>query len=587
MNIIDLFEKMRNSKVSRHVSLPQLIVCGDQSSGKSSVLQAVAGIPFPHSSVQCTRFATEVVLRRAITESVNVSIRPYDIDSWSPPQRARLDSFGRNLNSINDIHGLISGAGEYMSFSPGSGFSKDVLQIEIAGPTQIPLILVDLPGLIRNGPDVAVVDELVDEYMRNPRTTILVVISATSDFDVQGVLDRAKLADPERRRTLGIITKPDKLDRGLASERTFVRLAQNEHPDMKFHLGWHVLMNGHSADGHNRVDFEQRDANERAFFQQPPWSTLGPKNLGVAALRTRLSDRLLEHVKRELKDVKADIESAISKCERELADMGEPHLDTPSQRQYINGLGKKFNLLCIQAVWGNYTNADFFGTGFSEDFKDRYLRAVIRNYNDEFADILCAYGHELEVSDYKLAPRRPLDPENDTGRFSACRKDPIDITREAAISSWVRPVARRTRGQEVGDGRNSVLVKMLFGEQSKKWKTLATQQLNDCSDACRRFLTYALEEVAPETLRDSLHDFIDARMNEKYEAAKKELKEIIYDCECRFPNTGNYQFAEEIDKAREIRTAVMVDDNGSLDRPSPDYMRCEASLDETLAYYKV
>lgn len=38
--------------------------CGDQSSGKSSCLEAISGVPFPRKDTLCTRFATEVVLRK-------------------------------------------------------------------------------------------------------------------------------------------------------------------------------------------------------------------------------------------------------------------------------------------------------------------------------------------------------------------------------------------------------------------------------------------------------------------------------------------------------------------------------------------
>ena len=49
---------------------------GDQSSGKSSVLEGLTGIPFPRDSTLCTRFATQIVFSRAETESICVSIIP-------------------------------------------------------------------------------------------------------------------------------------------------------------------------------------------------------------------------------------------------------------------------------------------------------------------------------------------------------------------------------------------------------------------------------------------------------------------------------------------------------------------------------
>lgn len=60
LNIID---RVRANGVGDHVALPQLVVCGDQSSGKSSVLEGISGIPFPRQDGLCTRFATEIILR--------------------------------------------------------------------------------------------------------------------------------------------------------------------------------------------------------------------------------------------------------------------------------------------------------------------------------------------------------------------------------------------------------------------------------------------------------------------------------------------------------------------------------------------
>jgi len=49
---------------------------GDQSSGKSSVLQAITKLPFPVDDKMCTRYATEVLLRRSTgPESLVFSIK--------------------------------------------------------------------------------------------------------------------------------------------------------------------------------------------------------------------------------------------------------------------------------------------------------------------------------------------------------------------------------------------------------------------------------------------------------------------------------------------------------------------------------
>jgi GTPase SAR1 family protein len=49
---------------------------GDQSSGKSSLLESLTKIPFPRDLELCTRYATQITSRRDSESRVNVSIIP-------------------------------------------------------------------------------------------------------------------------------------------------------------------------------------------------------------------------------------------------------------------------------------------------------------------------------------------------------------------------------------------------------------------------------------------------------------------------------------------------------------------------------
>lgn len=142
--IMDVVDKLRRTGLSSVLQLPQLVVCGDQSSGKSSVLEAITEIPFPRKEKLCTRFATEIVLRRENTASITTKITP---DKARPKEeQEKLGAFQKPLTDFAQLPDLIDEATKLMGLNANNGetgtldeetaiaFRKDVLSIEITGP---------------------------------------------------------------------------------------------------------------------------------------------------------------------------------------------------------------------------------------------------------------------------------------------------------------------------------------------------------------------------------------------------------------------------------------------------------------------
>jgi hypothetical protein len=132
--LMDLVDRLRRAGLSTLLQLPQIVVYRDQSSGKSSVLEAITEIPFPRKENLCTRFATDISLRRDMEDSIICKINPDE--GRSVEEIDCLRGFSKTISDFNDLPSLIDEATEIMGLGPLKAFSRDVLSIEICGPSR-------------------------------------------------------------------------------------------------------------------------------------------------------------------------------------------------------------------------------------------------------------------------------------------------------------------------------------------------------------------------------------------------------------------------------------------------------------------
>ena len=363
--LLDAIDTLRAHGVGEVTDLPQLVVCGDQSSGKSSVLEAISGVPFPRDATLCTRYATEVILRRSEENQISVSIVPSKDRELISQQQLR--KFERTLEHQHQIAVVFGEAEDAIGLKiRPNAFSKDILRLEISGPNQPPLTIVDLPGLIQSltkdqtEHDKMSMDQLVNDYISNRQSIILAVVSAKNDVANQAVLTRARQVDPEGERTLGIITKPDTLKKGRSSEAEYLALVKDK--SKGFRLGWHVVKNLDSEDFSTQT--QDRDKAERDFFQTSSFNSLPPSWLGIENLRKRLSTTLFNQIKTKLPCLVMDIQKKIESCQSERSKLGSGRGTLEQQRNYLQDHGNEFQDLCKAAIKGDYDN-DFFYNGGS------------------------------------------------------------------------------------------------------------------------------------------------------------------------------------------------------------------------------
>lgn len=77
VELLDKIDELRSQGLGHYgISLPQLVVCGDQSSGKSSLLEGLTRLRFPTREGLCTTFATEVILQKATKVEIMCTVTP-------------------------------------------------------------------------------------------------------------------------------------------------------------------------------------------------------------------------------------------------------------------------------------------------------------------------------------------------------------------------------------------------------------------------------------------------------------------------------------------------------------------------------
>ncbi|KAJ3121744.1 hypothetical protein HK100_012248 [Physocladia obscura] len=179
--------------------VPSIVVVGAQSHGKSSVLEAVAGVKLPAGSGMVTKRPLMVQLRRGETDEVKFTpfvganaknIGKTEVAEHVTDETLRTDEIEAQLGNETGIVNL-----------------PMILRIQNADMPDVTLI--DLPGITyKNGVEDRI-KTLIDEYIMPASAIILVVHNASVDTETNEGFKRAKIVDPSGKRTLCVLTHVD------------------------------------------------------------------------------------------------------------------------------------------------------------------------------------------------------------------------------------------------------------------------------------------------------------------------------------------------------------------------------------------
>jgi dynamin 1-like protein len=300
------------------LDLPQIVVVGGQSSGKSSIIESIVKRGFlPRGQGMVTR-------RPLVIRLFKKGLNSNDEFNSIPNDWVKFGHSDRIFTDFDEVRQEIERETDRVC-SVNNGISAEPITLNVYSENVVNLTLVDLPGLVgipvgSQPEDIATqIRELAYEYIKNPNSIILAVTPANQDFATSEALKLAREVDPDRKRTLAVLTKLDLVKPGTdAIDALTGKL-------LKFRLGIIGVVNRSQEDIEANKSLEQAIADEAEFLQRR-FPSIADKN-GQTYLSKRLSQLLIRHIHDSFPDLRIRVRDLISKHQELLDSYGEPVTD--------------------------------------------------------------------------------------------------------------------------------------------------------------------------------------------------------------------------------------------------------------------
>ncbi|CAF1336034.1 unnamed protein product [Adineta ricciae] len=375
--IMDKIDQIRSllSTNNDGVTFPNVVVVGDQSSGKSTLLEALSLVELPKGSGIVTRCPLVLRLRRSNRRQV---YRILENNKKDVLDETQLDI----LKYIEEETKKIAGSNKNVV--------DTLIELLVEDPNVRDLTVVDLPGIARNPIGDQPKDihqqttKLIKKFISQEGSVILCVFPANVDIATVESFTLAREFDPDGVRTIGVITKSDL---ATNNETLIQQLLMEKEDVFKLTLGFVAVRNRSTDERISLVEARQR---EKDFFQSHSvLPVVGWDCLGIEALINRLANLYSDRVKEIFPKMRNDIQKKMKEVREQLSNY-PADLDTPAAR-----LAKYYEL-------AEFYVENMLKIRFSSSYDNKHT-SMINTLHNKFAkynDIVNSFTKELFTTSY-------------------------------------------------------------------------------------------------------------------------------------------------------------------------------------------
>lgn len=376
-SLIQIINKLQDvfSVIGEHkIDLPQIVVVGSQSSGKSSVLESLVGRSFlPRGTGIVTRAPLILQMIRYSKEERENMIKltkNNEIKCWATflhKKEKIYDNFDEIRYEIEEQTDVLAGSNKGITHEPITlkvfTLLYDLTFVDLPGITKVPVG--DQPEDIDEQ-----IQELILKYVKNENSIILAVVTANTDPTTSESLKIARKMDPDGIRTIAVVTKLDLIDKGTIQDTTELLCGHK----IPVKLGIIGVVNRSQKDINDNKSMKETLKSEREFLRLH-YPDIHKKH-GNKVLAKTLQDILVKHIKKTYPILHKNLQDTKLRLENELGTLQTPD----SKVSFILNLLKNISKSYTDTILGNRKDVSdkivMGGARISEIINEEYLDKI-------------------------------------------------------------------------------------------------------------------------------------------------------------------------------------------------------------------